>query len=58
MPVPFEHVDEEEFNAAVADSHSRGGPLIGVFSVEEITLKLLLGNLVRAFVVKINQLSN
>ena len=29
MPVPFEHVDEEEFNAAVADSHSRGGPLKG-----------------------------
>ena len=55
MPVPFEHVDEEEFNTAVAYSHSRSGPLIVVFSVEEIILKLLLGDSVRGFPVKVDQ---
>ncbi len=58
MPVPFEHVNEKEFNAAVTYSHSGGGPFIVVFSVEEIVLKLLLGNFVRGFRVKIDQLSN
>jgi len=58
MPVPFEHVDEEEFNTAVAYSHSGGGPFIVVFSVEEIVLKLLLGDFLRSFLVKIHQLSD
>jgi hypothetical protein len=56
VPVPFEHVDEEEFNAAVAYPHSRGGPFIVVFSVEEIVLKLLLSDFVRSLLIKIDQL--
>jgi hypothetical protein len=45
MPVSFEHVDEEEFNAAIAYFHSGSGPFIVVFSVEEVILKLLFGDL-------------
>ena len=58
MPVPFEHVVEEEFNTAVAFSLSGGGPFIVVFSVEEIVLKLLLCDFVRGFTGIIDQLSN
>ena len=58
VPLTFEHVNEKELDTAVADPHSCGGPFIFVFSVEEIVLKLLFGDLVRSFLVKIHQLSN
>ena len=58
MPVSFEHVDEEEFNAAVTYSHGSGGPFVVVFPVEEIVLKLLFGDFVWSFVVEIDELAH
>ena len=58
MPIPLEHIDEEEFNAAVAYPHGSGRPFIVVLSVEEIILKLLFSNFVGSLLVKIDQLSD
>ena len=58
MPVVIEDICEKEFNAAVADSHSSGGPFIIVLSVEEIILEFLFGDFVRGSSVEIDQLTN
>jgi len=58
VPITLEHVDKKELYPAVAYSHSSGCPFIVVFSMEEIVLKLLLGDFVRGFPVKIDQLTN
>jgi hypothetical protein len=44
VPVALEDVFVEEAYAAIADAHSIGGPVIHVFSVEEIVLEFLLGD--------------
>lgn len=46
---------EKEFERAVADAQGRRGPLVDVATVEEVILKLLLGDLVGGFVVEIHQ---
>ena len=57
MPVALEHVDKKEFNAAVADTHGGGGPFINVFTVQEIVFQFLFIDLIRCFVVKIDELA-
>ena len=44
VPVSLEDVFEEEADAAIADAHGIGGPVINVLPVEEIVLKFLLGD--------------
>jgi len=42
VPVSLEDVFVEEANAAIADAHGIGRPVIDVFAVEEIVLEFLL----------------
>lgn len=49
VPVALEHIDEEEFDAAVADPHGGGRPFVDISAVQKIVLKLGLGNLIRGF---------
>lgn len=58
MPLTSEHVDEKELDTAIAYSHGCSGPLVIVFPVEEIVLKLLFANFVGGFAVKIHQHPN
>jgi hypothetical protein len=44
MPVTLQDVFVEEANAAIADPHSIGRPVIDVFPAEEIVLEFLLGD--------------
>ena len=52
MPLPFEHIDKKEFDAAVADAHGGGGPFVDVFAMQEIILQFLLADQIRSLVVK------
>jgi hypothetical protein len=58
VPVTLEDVFEEEANAAIADAHGIGGPVIDVLSVEEIILKFLLGDQIRGFAVELGEHAN
>ena len=58
VPIAFEHVDKKELDARIADTHRSCRPFVIVFPVEEIVLKFLLGDFIRSFSVKIDQLSN
>jgi len=55
VPVSLEDVFEEEANAAIADAHGIGGPVIYVLAVEEIILKFLLGDQVGGFAVELGE---
>ena len=55
MPVPLQHIDEEELYAAVADTHGGGRPLINVFAMEKIILQFPLGDFIRGFAEEIDQ---
>ena len=56
VPIPLEHIDEEEFDAAIGYPHGCGGPFIVVFSVEKIVLKLLFGDFVGSLPAEIDKL--
>jgi len=55
VPITFEHIDKKELDAAVADTHRCGCPCIDVSTVQEVVLKLLLGNSVRGFAVEVDE---
>jgi hypothetical protein len=55
VPVSLEDVFEEEANAAIADAHGIGGPVINVLSTEEIVLEFLLGDQVGGFVIELGE---
>jgi hypothetical protein len=55
VPVTLEDVLIEEADAAVADTHRRGGEAIAVFSVQKMVLKFLFSKAVRGFVVELSQ---
>jgi hypothetical protein len=55
VPVALEDVLVEEAYPAIADPHSIGRPLIRVFPVEEIVLKLLLSNEIGGLAVELDE---
>jgi hypothetical protein len=55
VPVALEDVLIEEAYPAIADPHSIGRPLIRVFPVEEIVLKLLLANEIGGLAVELDE---
>jgi hypothetical protein len=58
VPVSLEDVFEEEANAAIADAHGIGGPVIDVLAVEEIVLKFLLGDQIGGFAIELGEHSD
>jgi hypothetical protein len=55
VPVTLEDVFEEEANAAIADAHGIGGPVIDVLAVEEIILEFLFGDQIGGFGVELGE---
>jgi hypothetical protein len=55
VPVSLEDVFEEEADAAIADAHGIGGPVIDVLSVEEIVLEFLLSDQIGGFAVELGE---
>jgi len=55
VPVSLEDVFEEEADAAIADAHGIGRPVIDVLSVEEIVLELLFGDQIGGFAVELGE---
>ena len=55
VPVSLEDVFIEEANAAIADAHGIGGPVINVFALEEIVLELLLGDEIGGFAIELGE---
>ena len=55
MPVSLEDVFEEEANAAIADAHGIGRPVINVLAVKEIVLEFLLGDQIGGFTIELGQ---
>jgi len=55
VPVSLEDVFVEEANAAIADTHGIGGPVINVFPVEEIILEFLLGDQIGGFAIELGE---
>ncbi len=55
VPVALEDVFEEEANAAIADAHGIGRPMIDVLAVEEIILEFLLGDQIGGFAVELGE---
>ena len=53
VPVSLEDVFEEEANAAIANAHGIGGPVIDVFPLEEIVLEFLLGDQIGGFTIEL-----
>jgi hypothetical protein len=58
VPIALEDVFVEEANAAIADAHGIGGPVINVFPVEEIVLEFLLGDQIGGFAVELAEHAN
>ena len=55
VPVPLKDMLVKKANAAIAYPHSIGSPLIDIFPLKEIFLKLLFSNLVWCFTIELNQ---
>ncbi len=55
VPVALKDVLVEETDAAVADPHGLGRPTADVLAMEEVVLKLLLGEEVRGLAIELNQ---
>ncbi len=55
VPVSLEDVFEEEANAAIADAHGIGRPVIDILAVEEIILKFLLGDQIGGFAIELGK---
>jgi len=58
VPVSLEDVLEEEANAAIADAHGIGGPVINVLAVEEIVLEFLFADLIGGFAIELGEHAN
>jgi hypothetical protein len=58
MPVSLEDVLVQEANPAIADAHGIGGPVINVFSMEEIVLEFLLSDQIGGFAVELAEHAN
>ena len=58
MPVTLEDVLEEEADAAIADAHGVGGPVIDVLAVEEIVLEFLLSDQIGGFAIELDEHAN
>jgi hypothetical protein len=58
VPVSLEDVFKEEANAAIADAHGIGRPVIDVLSPEEIVLEFLLGDQIGIFAIELSEHSN
>jgi hypothetical protein len=58
VPVALEDVFVEEANAAIADTHGIGGPMINVLPVEEIVLEFLLGDQIGGFAAELAEHAN
>jgi hypothetical protein len=58
VPVSLEDVFVEEANAAIADAHGIGGPVINVLPVEEIVLEFLLSDQIGGFAVELAEHAN
>ena len=57
MPVALKDVLVEEFDAAVADAHRSRGEVVNVLSVQEVGLKLGLGDQVWGFAQELGEQS-
>jgi hypothetical protein len=55
VPVSLEDVFVEEADAAIADAHGIGGPVIDVLAVEEIVLEFLFGDQIGGFAVELGE---
>jgi len=55
VPVPLEDVLREEADATGADAHGGWGEAVDVFSMQEVGLKLLFGEQVGRFAIKLSQ---
>ncbi len=55
VPVSLEDVFEEEADAAIADAHGIGGPVIDVLSAEKIVLEFLLGDQIGGFAIELGE---
>jgi hypothetical protein len=58
VPIALEDVFVEEANAAIADTHGIGGPVIDVLPVEEIVLEFLFGDQIGGFAVELAEHAN
>ena len=58
VPVSLEDVFEEEADAAIADAHGIGGPVINVLPVEEIVLEFLFRDQSGGFAVELAEHAN
>jgi hypothetical protein len=58
VPVSLEDVFVEEANAAIADAHGIGGPVIDVLPAEEIILEFLLSDQIGGFAVELAEHAN
>jgi hypothetical protein len=58
VPIALEDVFVEEANAAIADTHGIGGPVINVLPVEEIVLEFLLGDQIGSFAAELAEHAN
>ena len=55
MPIAGEHVDVEEANTAVADTHGFGRPAVDVFAMEKVLLQFGFGDEIGSFVVEFRE---
>lgn len=55
MPVVLKDICVEETDAAIADAHGVGSPLVDVFAMEEIVLKFLLVDGLRCLLVELTE---
>jgi len=55
VPVALEDVLIEKADAAVADTHGRGGEAVDIFPVQEVVLEFLFRDAVGGFVVELSQ---
>jgi hypothetical protein len=54
VPVALEDMFIKKAYSAIADSHGIGGPLVNIFPLKEIVLKLLFSDLVWCFTIELN----
>jgi hypothetical protein len=55
VPIALQDVDIEEADAAVADAHGLGRPVIDVFSLEEVLLEFRFGDQIRGFAIELGE---
>jgi hypothetical protein len=55
VPIALQDIDVIKANAAVADAHGLGRPVIDVFALEEVLLELGLRNQIRGFVIELRE---